>query len=321
MSVQRVVAAPALRISARSDASRKASRGLRRWIKIALSIGLPVLLAYVSTGTILWTWQDRLIFEPSRDMVVHAAQLSFLARDITIAVGGRPSGAQKLHAWWMPARNTDAKVFLYFHGKDGNVSTSVKETSHLRELGHSVLSVDYRGYGESDGSFPSEATMYEDAEATLAYVFERMHVAPRMVYVYGHSLGAAVAIDLAVKHPELGGLIVESGFTSIYEMSRLDGMYAIYPVKLLLNQRFDSLRKVSLLALPVLFIHGTVDDVVPFAMGKALFEHSTGHKRFLAVEGAKHENNSSVAPAALRAAISELVGANHRALTAGDRTI
>jgi uncharacterized protein len=274
--------------------------------KAVLYACLLVSTAYVSTTAVLWAGQTRLIFEPMRSLVVKPAELGFPVADVTIPVPTAGGRAQALHAWWMPAARPDAKLILYFHGNDGNVSTSVGETALLRELGYGVLVIDYRGYGQSDGKFPSEATVYEDAEAALAALVEDWQVKPRDICVYGHSLGAAVAIDLAAKHPELGGLIVESGFTSIYDMARLELQYGIYPVGILLNQRFDSIDKVAALKLPVLYIHGTADQVVPYEMGVALFERSGGHKRFVAVHGGSHDDNAAVAPAVLRAALTEL---------------
>jgi fermentation-respiration switch protein FrsA (DUF1100 family) len=271
--------------------------------KAVLYACLAAFSAYVSTGAVLWGAQTHLIFEPMRNLVVAPAELGFPVADISIPVRG-----ERLHAWWMPGSRADGKLILYFHGNDGNVSTSVSETALLRELGFTVLAVDYRGYGESDGRFPSEASVYEDGEAALAALVD-WEVEPRDIYVYGHSLGAAIAIDLAARHPELGGLIVESGFTSIYAMARLEPQYGIYPVRLLLNQRFDSISKVSRLELPVLYIHGTADQVVPYQMGEALYQRSGGRKRFVAVRGGGHDDNAAVAPEVLRAAILELTQA------------
>lgn len=272
--------------------------------KAALYACLAAFAAYVSAGAVLWAAQKHLIFEPLRDLVVAPAELAFPVADFSIPVRG-----ESLHAWWMPGSRNDGKLILYFHGNDGNVSTSVSETALLRELGFTVLAVDYRGYGESDGKFPSEASVYEDAEAALAALVS-WEIEPRDIYVYGHSLGAAIAIDLASRHPELGGLIVESGFTSIYDMARREPQYGLYPVRLLLNQRFDSISKVSRLELPVLYIHGTADQVVPYQMGEALYERSGGRKRFVAVRGGGHDDNAAVARSVMRAAILELTQAD-----------
>ena len=275
--------------------------------KAALYVCLIAAAVYFSASAALWASQSRFIFEPVRTLVVKPTELAFPVTDVTIPVRSAQAGRETLHAWWMPAARSDAKLVLYFHGNEGNVSTSIGETALLRSLGYSVLVVDYRGYGESDGRFPSESTIYEDAAAALDALLEGWAVRPGDLYLYGHSLGAAVAIDLASKHAELGGLIVESAFTSIYDMARLEPKYGIFPVELLLNQRFESIKKVAHLELPVLYIHGTADRVVPYTMGRALYEQSGGRKRFVAVPGGGHDDNAAVAPGELASAIRDLI--------------
>jgi len=275
--------------------------------KAALYVCLAAAAVYFSATAALWASQSRFIFEPVRALVVKPDELSFPVADVTIPVPSARAGKQSLHAWWMPARRSDAKLVLYFHGNEGNVSTSIGETALLRSLGYSVLVVDYRGYGQSDGAYPSETSVYEDAEAALDALVRDWRFHPQNVYVYGHSLGAAIAIDLAARHPELGGLIIESAFTSIYDMAKLDAKYGIFPVGLLLNQRFESIKKVGSLGLPVLYIHGTDDRVVPYSMGLALYEQSGGRKRFIAVPGGGHDDNAAVAPGELASAIRDLI--------------
>ena len=275
--------------------------------KTVLYVCLGAAAAYFSATAALWASQSRFIFEPVRPLAVKPDELAFPVADVTIAVPSAKPGRETLHAWWMPAPRADGKVVLYFHGNEGNVSTSLDETALLRSLGYPVLAIDYRGYGQSDGAFPSEVSVYQDAEAALEDLVQGWRLKPQDIYVYGHSLGAAVAIDLASRHPELGGLIVESGFTSIYDMAKLESKYGIFPVGLLLNQRFESIKKVSRLELPVLYIHGTADEVIPYAMGVALYERSGGKKRFVAVAGGGHDDNAMVAPGELGAAIRELI--------------
>ncbi len=265
------------------------------------------MAVYFSATAALWAAQSRFIFEPVRTLVVRSTEHAFPVADVAIPVPGAKAGHQTVHAWWMPAQRPDGKLILYFHGNEGNVSTSLGETALLRSLGYSVLVVDYRGYGESDGAFPSEASVYEDAEAALNALLHEWRIPSQKIFVYGHSLGAAVAIDLASRHPELGGLVVESGFTSIYDMAKLEPKYGIFPVGLLLNQRFESIKKVSQLHLPVLYIHGTADRVVPYDMGVALYQQSGGEKRFVAVAGGGHDDSAAVAPAEVGAALRELI--------------
>ena len=275
--------------------------------KALLYVCVAAVAVYFSATAALWASQSRFIFEPVRTLVVKPTELAFPVADVTISVPDAKAGHQTVHAWWMPARRSDGRLILYFHGNEGNVSTSIGETALLRSLGYPVLVVDYRGYGESDGAFPSEASVYEDAEAALEALVHEWRIKPHDIYVYGHSLGAAVAIDLASRHPELGGLVVESAFTSIYDMAKLDSKYGIFPVGLLLNQRFESIKKVSRLNMPVLYIHGTADRVIPYRMGVALYERSGGEKRFVAVAGGGHDDNAAVAPGELASALRELI--------------
>jgi len=123
--------------------------------KALLYVCVATVAVYFSATAALWASQSRFIFEPVRTLVVKPAELAFPVADVTVSVPAAKARHQKLHAWWMPASRSDGKLVLYFHGNEGNVSTSIGETALLRRLGYSVLVVDYRGYGESDGAFPS----------------------------------------------------------------------------------------------------------------------------------------------------------------------
>jgi pimeloyl-ACP methyl ester carboxylesterase len=166
--------------------------------------------------------------------------------------------------------------------------------------------IDYRGYGDGRASLPSEKTVYEDAEAAWNYLVKERGIDPAHLYIHGHSLGGAIAIELALHHPEAAGLIVESSFTSIRDMAKLHKKYALLPVRLV-NQKFDSINKVGKLRLPVLYIHGTGDEVVPYAMGQKLFKASGGTKRFVTIGGGLHGNNSAVDGPRFRNAIRDFV--------------
>ncbi len=113
--------------------------------KAVLYVCLIASAAYFSATAALWASQSRLIFEPMRPLLVKPGELGFPVADVTISVPGAKAGHRTLHAWWMPAARSDGKVVLYFHGNEGNVSTSVGETALRRSLGDPVLVVDYRG--------------------------------------------------------------------------------------------------------------------------------------------------------------------------------
>ncbi len=151
--------------------------------------------------------------------------------------------------------------------------------------------IDYRGYGRSPGKFPTESSVYEDVEAAWNYLTQEQKIPPEKIFVYGHSLGGAIAIDLALAHPEIAGLAVEGTFTSMRHMvNHLYSQFLIFPVDLILNQRFDSLSKVQSLQMPVLFIHGTADRLIPAHMSQTLFDAAPEPKQLLLVPEAGHHN-------------------------------
>jgi pimeloyl-ACP methyl ester carboxylesterase len=281
----------------------------RTWLLLPFAFVASILLGYGVIGLVLWGCQDCVsyfIFEPDRTLYAKPSDFPFNVRDVGLPIRLSGDARQSLHGWWVAADAWDAKVVLYLHGNDGNVSTSMGEIAPLRELGYAVFMPDYRGYGESEGSLPSEKTVYEDAEAAWIYLVDQRGIRPAHLYIYGHSLGGAIGIELALHHPEAAGLIVESGFTSLGDMAKLRKRYALLPMRLL-NQRFDSIEKVSRLKLPVLYIHGTADEVVPYAMGEQLFKASGGRKRFIAIGGGLHANNAAVGGPLFRAAIRDFI--------------
>ncbi|TAG89911.1 MAG: alpha/beta fold hydrolase [Oscillatoriales cyanobacterium] len=187
-------------------------------------------------------------------------------------------------------------VVLHLHGNGLNVGANVEHANRFHRLGLSVFLIDYRGYGKSQGEFPTESQVYEDAELAWNYLVKQRGINPNQIYIYGHSLGGAIAIDLAIRHPEAAGLIVQGSFTSARAMVDFQSsLYRIFPIDLLLTQRFDSIAKVDRLQMPVLFIHGTADTVVPFEMSKKLFDSAPEPKQLYIVPDAGHNNVAELA--------------------------
>ncbi len=159
----------------------------------------------------------------------------------------------------------------------------------MRQLGFSVLVVDYRGFGESKGNLhPNESRIYQDSQTAWNYLVNKRRIPAKDIIVYGESLGGAVAIDLAVKHPQAGGLIVQSSFTSMAETVKQQDWLKIFPIDLLLTQRFNSIEKVKKLQVPVLFIHGTADNIVPSYMSHLLYNSAPQPKQVFTVPQAGH---------------------------------
>ena len=187
---------------------------------------------------------------------------------------------KKLHGWFVPATsNSLAPVILFLHGNAGNIGHRWEKIRILHDLDVSVFIFDYRGYGQSEGR-PSEAGIYKDTDAAYAYLVER-GIAPERIIVYGESLGGAFAIDLAARKT-VKALIVEDTFASVPAMVRKT-MPFIPPF--VLATRLDSLSKIAKVPTPKLIFHSIDDEIVPFEMGKALFDAAAEPKKFVQLRG------------------------------------
>ena len=243
--------------------------------------------------------QGELIFRPARDAWWGFNQdtSSFQDHWIPVAEG------QQLHAWFLASADANAPAVLYLHGARWNLTGSVTRIERWRRLGFSVLAVDYRGFGRSANVAPTEALAYEDAQAAWDYLARVAPGKPR--YIVGHSLGGAIAVELARRHPEASGLVLEATFTSVQDM--IDASpWGFLPVGLILTQRFDALAKIGEVKMPVLIAHGTRDSVVPVEMSERLYAAANAPKKLLKIEGASHHNLSGAGFDQYRAAIAEL---------------
>jgi pimeloyl-ACP methyl ester carboxylesterase len=252
---------------------------------------LLLIAGYGAGGWYLWANQRELIFTPTHEELGTPADLQLEYEDVWLPVGD--GAATSLHGWWLRADSPVAPTVLYLHGNDLNIGASVEPVARFRRMGFSVLVVDYRGYGRSGGSFPSESQVYEDAEIAWNYLVRELHADPGRTVIYGHSLGGAIAIDLALHHREAAGLILEGTFTSIHDIARI--RYWMFPIDGFLNQRFNALGRVPKLRVPVLFIHGTADTDVPYTMSEQLFAAAREPKELTLIAGGAHEDSATVA--------------------------
>jgi pimeloyl-ACP methyl ester carboxylesterase len=191
--------------------------------------------------------------------------------------------ATRLHGWWI-AHPHAWGTLLYCHGNNGNVTHRIDALLDLRRLAMNIFAFDYRGYGRSAG-VPSEAGLYRDVRAAWDHLVAERAVRPSSILLFGHSLGGAVAIDGAL-HREVGGLVVQSSFTHVRDMART--VYPGVPLHFIARSQFRSIEKVSRLTMPKLFIHGTEDPTVPYALGRRLFETAAAPKEWYEVPGAGH---------------------------------
>jgi uncharacterized protein len=215
----------------------------------------------------------------------------------------------RLHGLWAQhenfARRADAPVLLYLHGARWNVTGSATRIRRMQELGFSVLGVDYRGFGKSSNDLPSEQMATEDARAAWEWLARKYPDRPR--YIFGHSLGGAIAIDLAAQVQDEAGTLVEGTFTSIPDVVA-SYKWGWLPVGPLITQRFDTVERVKKIGSPLLVVHGSEDRTIAPELGRKLFEAATGQKRFELVEGGSHHNTNAVGQPQYRVALAELFG-------------
>jgi len=193
----------------------------------------------------------------------------------------------KIHGWWVH-REGSPWATLFLHGNAGNVTHRAPHIQEIVAAGSSVLVLDYRGYGKSNGS-PSEQGLYRDSEAGFIYLLGQGYRAEQII-IQGESLGSAVAIDLASRRP-CAGLILEAPFTSAGDVA---GTLVPYVGPLLIRS-FNSVPKIRWIRVPKLFMHGDRDEVVPLRLGQELFEAAQGVKTFWLIPGAGHNDILEVA--------------------------
>ena len=256
-------------------------------------VALVFVLGLSSLVGLVLLFEEKLIYFPSRELDLTPAELTLESEEVTLET----EDGLRLYGWFLPAPSGGASEaaplgLIYCHGNAGNIAHRLVRVAEMHaELGVDVLLFDYRGYGRSEGS-PDEAGTYRDARAAYRYLVADRGIPADRIVLYGESLGAAVAVELATELPSRA-LVLESPFTSIADMAR--AVYPFLPARALLRTRYDSLAKIPEIRTPLLVVHGTEDATVPFEQGERLFERAPAPKRFLAVEGAGHSNVSAVA--------------------------
>jgi uncharacterized protein len=277
---------------------------MKRWIML---IAAPVLAGALTLGcSTLDERQRTWIFQPSDLSWGGSAALAEGMEDVWIDFESRVTGQSvQLHGLWSEADEprADKPLLLYLHGARWNVSASAGRIRRMQELGFSVLAIDYRGFGKSTHTLPSEQMAYEDARAAWEWMGRKYPGRPR--YVFGHSLGGAIAIDLASHVQDERGTIVEGTFTSIADVAS-SFRWGWLPVGPLITQRFESIRKVGQLGSPLLVVHGSQDQLIGTALGRRLYEAATGPKQFVLVEGGSHHSTMAIGLAMYREAIDRL---------------
>jgi len=246
-----------------------------RVVRIALVVCLGVVL-------LAMIFEDQLIFAPSkfpegnwRPSGLNQEDARFQSADHT-----------KLHGWYIAHKNPRAFV-VFCHGNAGNITHREHILRSLRDVvGVSVLIFDYRGYGRSEGK-PNEAGILADARAARRWLAKRAGVVEKQIVLMGESLGGAVAVDLAADGGARG-LILESTFTSLPDVAAYH--YPWLPVRWFLHTKLNAAQSIKRYHGPLLQTHGDRDRIVPYQIGRRLFEAANGPKQFITIPGGDHND-------------------------------
>jgi uncharacterized protein len=261
------------------DESDNVQKHWWRWIMRPIRF---VLVVYLSVLVCLMFLEESLIFFPSKfpDGDWRPRGLSFEDADFKAADG------TKLHGWYVPHEKPAAAI-IFCHGNAGNITHRVNILQRLHDdVGASVLIFDYRGYGRSEGK-PNEAGVLSDARAARAWLAKREKIPEKDIILMGESIGGTVAVDLAAKDGAKG-LVLISTFTSVPDVAAHH--YPIIPVRLLMRTRLDAVGQIANFKGPLLQMHGQADTIVPFQLGRRLFEAANEPKQFLAFPNYEHND-------------------------------
>jgi fermentation-respiration switch protein FrsA (DUF1100 family) len=248
-----------------------------------LHLLLVVFITWCGIALYLYFSQSRLLYYPdmpSRALEASPADIGLAYESVQLTAGD----GTRLHAWFVPA-TTARGTLLFSHGNAGNIAHRLDSIGLFHSLGLNVLIYDFRGYGESEGA-PSEKGTYLDVQAAWDYLLEKRLISPQEIIIFGRSLGAAMAADLASQHPS-AGVILESAFTSVPDMAA--SLYPWLPVRLLSRYRYNNLDKVERITAPLLVLHSREDEIIPYAHGERLFAKANEPKQFLELRGGHND--------------------------------
>ena len=247
----------------------------RHWV---LEVFLILVIGFVMTPHAL---ERFFIYYPSRQIYEDPTHIGLGYQNVSITT----EDDVVLHGWFVPCEGAHRTV-LIFHGNAGNIGDRLFYIELLHKLDVHVFLIDYRGYGNSEGK-PFEKGLYRDAQAAYEWWARERKPAGEKLILFGESLGGAVAVDLASKAAP-AGLILVSPFSCAKDMAKSNIILRmLFP---LADVRFDSAKKIAQVTCPKLFIHGTRDEIIPYRLGKSLYEQAPQPKSFYPVSGAGHND-------------------------------
>jgi fermentation-respiration switch protein FrsA (DUF1100 family) len=254
-------------------------------LKVAVAAAVVLLLALLLAGCV-----ERMFFYPDAATYTQPQRVGLQHEDVFITT---VDGA-RLHGWWLPAKGAPLGTVLHLHGNAANVSNHLPLVAWLPGAGFNVLMLDYRGFGRSQGR-PTLAGVVDDAAAALAYLRSRPDVDARRLVVLGQSLGGATALRLLARDGDGVRLaVVEAAFASYRGIARDAALQSVVlapllplALPMLPKAADDPVTALAAVRVPLLIVHGTADEVIPFSHGERLAA-AAPRAQFVRVDGARH---------------------------------
>jgi len=228
------------------------------------------LLSYFFIVILVYTFQRNLLYHPSEN--------NYYGDDLLVSVERVKIKTQdniELLSWYHNKDINNYKTILFFHGNAGSLENRIHKINHFKNMNVNFLLVAWRGFSGNKGQ-PTEEGLYEDARSAVSWLKSK-GVLEKNIVLYGESLGTGVATEIAQDN-NFAGIILESPFTSMIEAGK--NVYPYLPVKLLLKDKYESYKKIKKIKIPILIMHGEVDNIVPFYMGKKMYELANEPKYF-----------------------------------------
>jgi uncharacterized protein len=237
-------------------------------------------LVYVIVFVILFVLyvrflENRTLFVPAKEILSDPSHIGIDFEDITF----HTKDGMALNGWLIKAPGATSTL-IFCHGNAGNIGDRLAKIKFFHDVGVNNFIFDYRGYGNSKGT-PSESRMYVDAQAAYDYLLSREDIDKEKIILYGASLGGAAAIDLATRR-KIAAIIIDSSFTNASDMAK-----RIFPFlpKALIQLKLDNVSKIKAIKVPKLFFHSKDDDIVPYELGRKLYEAADEPKLFIDLIG------------------------------------
>ena len=221
-----------------------------------------------------------------RNLLYHPGENNYFGDQLTVSIEKvkiKTKDNIELISWYHRKNSNNYKTILFLHGNAGSLENRIHKINHFKHMNVNFLLISWRGFSGNEGK-PTEEGLYQDARSAVAWLKSK-GIEEKEIILYGESLGTAISIEIA-QNKKFAGVILESPFTSMINMGKK--YYPFFPVSFLLKDKYESDKKINKILIPVLIIHGKVDKIVPFKMGKKIYELANHPKFFYSIEYGDH---------------------------------